>query len=205
MVGNSKMSSFFLLGYPQTPTRASPAELGEGAGGAETYIQQKIMWYIKSGVFNSRDFKNEISFPFRILSDPNKSVAGGALGGRGAETYTQQKIMWYIKSGVFISRDFKNEISFPFRIPSDPNKGITRGALGGVEGGADTYTWLKIMWYIKSGVFNSRDFKNEISFPFRIPSDPNKGVAGGALGRGKGGWDLYTIKDNVIYQFWCSQ
>ena len=33
---------------------------------------------------------------------------------------------------------------------------------------------------------NSRDFKNEIGFPFRIPSDPNKGVASGARG-GEGG------------------
>ena len=159
------------------------------------------MWYIKSGVFNSRDFKNEISFPFRIPSDPNKGVAGGALGrGKGAETSTQQKIMWYIKYGVFNSRDFINEISFPFRIPSDPNKGVAGGALGGGRG-AETYTQQKIMWYIKSGVFNSRDFKNEISFPFRIPLDPNKGVAGRALG-GKGGWDLYTTKENLINRIW---
>ena len=83
------MRSVFLLGYPQTPTRASPGELGGGEGVADTYTQQKTMKYINSGVPNSRDFKNEVSFPFRIPSHPNKGVARGALGdGRGAETYT---------------------------------------------------------------------------------------------------------------------
>ena len=110
--------------------------------------------------------------------------------------------MWYIDSRVLNGGEFKNEISFPFRIPSDSNKGVAGGARGGR--GTDTYTAQMIMWYINSGVFNSRDFKNEISFPFRIPSDPNKGVAGGALG-GEGGWDLYTTKDNVIYQIWGFQ
>ena len=76
------MRSVFLLGYLQTPTRASLRELWGGVGrGAETYIHQKIIRYIKSWVFNSRDFKNEISFHFRIPSDPNKGVASGALGG----------------------------------------------------------------------------------------------------------------------------
>ena len=42
---------------------------------------------------NSRDFKNEINFPFRIPSDSNKGVAGGARGGGGTETYTAQKII----------------------------------------------------------------------------------------------------------------
>ena len=70
-------------------------------------------------------------------------------------------------------------------IPSDPNRGVVGGALGGGRG-AETYTPQKIIRYIKSGVFKSRDLKSEISFPFRIPSDPNKGVAGGALG-GAGG------------------
>ena len=172
MVGNSKMRSIFLLGYPQTPTRASLGELGGGRG-TETYTAQMIMWYINSGVMYSRDFKTKISFPLRIPSDPNKGVAGGARGGagpQGAETYIQQKIMWYINSGVINSRDFKNEISFPFRIPSDLNKGIAGGALEGRKGSWDLYsTQQKIMWYIKSGVFICRDFKNEISFPFRIP------------------------------------
>ena len=33
--------------------------------------------YINSGDFNSGDFKNEISFPFRILTDPNFKFAKG--------------------------------------------------------------------------------------------------------------------------------
>ena len=42
----------------------------------------------------SRDFKNEISFPFRIPPDPNKGVTGEAKGGGGGtETYTAKKIM----------------------------------------------------------------------------------------------------------------
>ena len=43
-----------------------------------------------------------------------------------------------------------------------------------------------IMLYINSRVLNGGEFKNEFIFSFRIPSDPNKGVAGGALG-GEGG------------------
>ena len=91
MVGNSKLSSFFLLRYPQTPTRASPGEL-LGGRGAEPYTPQKIMKYINSGVPNSGDFKNKISFPFRIHSRPEQGHNQGSFGG-GAETYTQHKIM----------------------------------------------------------------------------------------------------------------
>ena len=39
-------------------------------------------------VFNGGDFKNGISFSFRIPSDPPKGAPGG-----GAEAYTPQKIM----------------------------------------------------------------------------------------------------------------
>ena len=46
----------------------------------------------------------------------------------------------------------------------------------------------KIIWYIYSGVFNDADFKNEVSFCFRIPSDANKGALRGAKG-GQGGWN----------------
>ena len=47
------MRSVFLLGYPQTPTRALPRELWRGRG-AETYTQQKIIRYIKSWVYRSQ-------------------------------------------------------------------------------------------------------------------------------------------------------
>ena len=88
------MISVFLLGYHQIPTRASPGELWGGGQEAETYTPQKIMKYINSGVPNSRDFKNEVSFPFRIHSRPEQGRRWGSLGGgQGAETYTQQKIM----------------------------------------------------------------------------------------------------------------
>ena len=93
------------------------------------------MWYIDSRVLNGGEFKNEIIFPFRIPSDSNKGVAGGARGGRGTDTYTAQMIMWYINSGVMYSRDFKTKISFPLRIPSDPNKGVVGGAGGGAAAG----------------------------------------------------------------------
>ena len=49
----------------------------------------------------------------------------------------------------------------------------------------ETTDYKKIMWYINSRVFKGLDFKNEISFPFGIPSDPNKGVAG--VNRGEPG------------------
>ena len=75
------MRSVFLLGYPQTPTRASPGELGGGEGVADTYTQQKTMKYINSGVPNSRDFKNEVSFPFRIHSRPEQGRNQGSFRG----------------------------------------------------------------------------------------------------------------------------
>ena len=75
------MRSVFLLGYTQTPTRALSGELLKGgrARGAETYTPQKIMKYINSGVPNSGDFKNKISFPFRIHSRPEQGLLGGGL------------------------------------------------------------------------------------------------------------------------------
>ena len=53
---------------------------------------------------------------------------------------------------------------------------------GAAAGGAETYTAQKIMRYINSWVFIREDLKNEISSPFRITSDSNKGVAEGARG-----------------------
>ena len=75
----------------------------------------------------------------------------------------------------------------------------TRAPLGGIRGarGVKTNTPLKIMWYINSRVFNSWDFKNEISFPHRIPLEPPRTLLEEA-----GGWNLYTTQDNVIYKFW---
>ena len=44
-------------------------------------------------VFNSGDFKNGISFSFRIPPDPPNGASEGGEAGRGAETYTPQMIM----------------------------------------------------------------------------------------------------------------
>ena len=90
------------------------------------------MWYIDSRLLDGGEFKNKISFPFRLPSHPNKGVAGGAWGGEGvADTYTQQKTMKYINSGVPNNRDFKNEVSFPFRIHSRPEQGRNQGSFRG--------------------------------------------------------------------------
>ena len=42
-------------------------------------------------------------------------------------------------------------------------------------------------------VFNSGDFKNGISFSFRIPSDPAKGAWGGGLGPIKKSCDISIL------------
>ena len=89
----SKMRSVFLLGYPQAPTRAPLGEL-RGPGGVETNTLLKIMYYINSRLFKSGDFKNVVSFAFRINSDPPRACTGVIIGGGDeAETYIPQKIL----------------------------------------------------------------------------------------------------------------
>ena len=58
MVGISKIGSVFLLGYPQTLTKAPV-----GRGGRAIVIY-------KFKIFEGEDFKNEIIFTFRITADP---------------------------------------------------------------------------------------------------------------------------------------
>ena len=117
------------------------------------------MWYINSMVFNGGDFKNGISFSFKIPPDPPKGAAVAACAAVMAKIEkTSKKIMWYINSMVFNIGDFKNGISFSFRIPTDPPKGASEG--GGEAGrGAETYTPQMIMWYINSWVISSGNFK----------------------------------------------
>ena len=57
-------------------------------------------------------------------------------------------------------------------------------------------TRKNVMWYIKSRVLNGGEFKNEFIFPFKIPSDPNKGVASGA--RGGRGAETY-IQQKIMW------
>ena len=81
-------------------------------------------------VFNSGDFKNGISFSFRILSDPAKGAWGGGWG-------LSKDHVIYQFLGTINSGDFKSETSFSFRIPSDPPKVVLGGWRGG---GWDLYT-----------------------------------------------------------------
>ena len=138
IAGISKMRSVFLLRYPQTPTRASLGEPG-GSRGTETYTAQKIMWYINSGGVNSRDFKSEITFLFRILSDHNKGVAGEAKGGGGGGL----RPILYKKScnisilGVWIAGISKMRSVFLLGYPQTPTTASpgkpSRGGGGGLR------------------------------------------------------------------------
>ena len=69
-VGISKMGSVLLLGYPPDPPK--------GAAGVAVTARIEKLVNNHSMVFNSGDFKNGISFSFRILSDPAKGAWGGA-------------------------------------------------------------------------------------------------------------------------------
>ena len=82
-----------------------------------------------------------------------------------------------MNSMVFNSGDFKNGIAFSLRIPQDPAKGTAVAACAAITAKMEN-TCKKIMWYINSMVFNGGDFKNGISFSFRIPPDPPKGALG---------------------------
>ena len=94
-------------------------------------------------VFNSGDFKNGISFSFRIPPDPPKGASeGGGLEGELRPIHHKRSCdVIYINSWVINSEDFKSETSFPIRIPSDPPKGV----LGGGWRAAGTYTQQKMM------------------------------------------------------------
>ena len=82
-------------------------------------------------VFNGGDFKNGISFSFRIPPHPPKGASKGGEAGRGAETYTPQKIMKHINSGVPNSGISKIRSVFLLGYIQDPNKGVTRELWGG--------------------------------------------------------------------------
>ena len=79
---------------------------------------------------NSRDVKNEIRFPFRIPSDPNKGVAGGAKGGRGGGV----RPILHKRLYLYMAGNSKIRSVFLLGYTQDPNKGVTRGALGGKGG-----------------------------------------------------------------------
>ena len=61
--------------------------------------------------------------------------------------------------------------------PSDPLRVSLGLGLGARGGRADSYS-TEIMCYINSGIINSGDFKNDLHFPYTIPSSP--GAGGGA-------------------------
>ena len=87
------MRSVFLLGYPQTPTRASPGELSGKGRGAETYTQQKYSDKKNLGFSTAGISKVRSVF---LLGHPQTPTRASPMElwrlGRGAETYIQQKI-----------------------------------------------------------------------------------------------------------------
>ena len=130
------------------------------------------MFYIKSGVFNSGEFKNDCYLHFRVSPTPARAPPGG-WGGRGGGLegslipYYQKSCVIYINSGVFISRVFKNDLNFHVVVLPTP----TRTSWGGgrkPRGGLSP-TPPKIMFYINLQVFNSGEY---LHFHFRCPPSP---------------------------------
>ena len=77
IVGNSKLVSIFILGYPQSP-QGRPRGWLKVARGGFSPILPKIMCYIDTGVFNSGKLKNDLYFHFRVPLTPPRAPRGGA-------------------------------------------------------------------------------------------------------------------------------
>ena len=75
-------ASFQILkGNPLGPPQGRPR--GGGAGGARGGIPQKIVCYVKSGVFNSGESKNDHHFSFQGNPTPQGRPQGGFGGLEG--------------------------------------------------------------------------------------------------------------------------
>ena len=76
IVGNSKMTSIFILGYPNPRKGALRGGGLEGLKGVLSPILPHIMCYVNSGVFNSGEFKNDLHFQFRVPNPPKGGLWG---------------------------------------------------------------------------------------------------------------------------------
>ena len=85
-----------------------------------------------------------------------------------------------------------------FRIHLDPPRARPWGIIGRRDG--DLYTTTdNVIYQLNSRIFKSGDFKNEISFHFRIHSDPPRMRLVGIIGEAGGLRPIHCKK--VIYQF----
>ena len=93
------MTFIFILGYPIPRKGALRGGLG-GLQGVLSAILPNIMCYVKSGVFNSGDFKNDLHFHFLTPQLPQGRPQGRGLGGlQGVLSPILPNIMSYVNSG----------------------------------------------------------------------------------------------------------
>ena len=136
------------------------------------------MFYIKSGVFNSGEFKNDRYLHFRVSPTPARAPPGGG-GGRGGGL-EGSLIPYYQKSCVisilgFSLVGYSKMILIFILWYSQPPQGHPRGGGRKPRGGLSP-TPPKIMFYINLRVFNSGEY---LHFHFRCPPSPARALPEG--------------------------
>ena len=131
------------------------------------------MFYIKSGVFNSGEFKNDRYLHFRVSPTPARAPPGGG-GGRGGGL-EGSLIPYYQKSCVisilgFSLVGYSKMILIFILWYSQPPQGHPQP-----RGGLSS-TPPKIMFYINLRVFNSGEY---LHFHFRCPPSPTRALLEG--------------------------
>ena len=157
------------------------------------------MFQIKSGVFNSGEFKNDCYLHFRVSPTPARAPLGGGRGREGGLEgslipYYQKSCVIYINSGVFISRVFKNDLNFHFVVLPTLARTPQGGGAGSLEGG-----WVP--HHQKScfiSIYGFSIVENIFIFILGVPH-PLQGRSRRGRGRGpRGGWVPYHQKSCVL-------
>ena len=141
------------------------------------------MFYIKSGVFNSWEFKNDLYLLFRLSPTPARAPPGGGEGGGlegGLIPYYQKS---YVISILGFSLVGYSKMILIFILGySQPLQGHPRGGGRKPRGGLSP-TPPKIMFYINFRVYNSGEFKIIFIFILGVPHPPQ---GRSRRGRGRG-------------------
>ena len=171
------MITIFIQGTLSTPIRTP--SLGGAGRGVKEGTKPKIVCYVNSGVFNRREFKNNLHFSFQ----GNPNAPWGGLGGYKGYTIKNHVLCQFWS---FHQWRIQKCSRFSFQGTPKPYK----STLGGLKG-------VYHHKYVNSGVFNSSEFKNYLHFQGN-PTPQGCPWGGGGNQRG------YTTTNHVLYHFWTS-